>query len=192
MDRQLFNQAMDEVFAAFGKQEPRAKILDAIFRRVQEWPDEFCAYACEALQDADKLPANIGRTMAGMYSGWLVSQAAAGGAVQSGDPLCPECGGEGWFMLYPANAKPGTAPYAVPCMCNRVVDCWPDLHLRRRSLDEIRASGRWTFRPPAMVRSRPPKPLGRSLQDLMASIRAGRGVPEERPDPRREMPEHLA
>lgn len=192
MDRQLFNQAMDEVFAAFGKNEPRPKILDAIFKRVGEWPDEFCAYACEALQDSDKLPANISRAMASMYSGWLVSQVAAGGTVASGDPNCPECGGEGWFMLYPVNASPGTAPYAIPCMCNRVIDCWPELHLRRHSLEELKASGKWTFRPPAMVRNRPPKPMARSLSQLMADLKAGRGVPaEQSDDPRRQMPEYL-
>lgn len=192
MDRQLFSQAMDEVFAAFGKNEPRPKILDAIFKRVGEWPDEFCAYACDALMDADKLPANIGRAMANMYSGWLVSQTlAGGGSVESGDPNCPECGGEGWFLVYPVNARPGTAPFAVPCMCNRVVDCWPELHLRRTSLDGLRASGRWTFRPPAMVRDRPPAPMKTSLRDLLARLRAGTPPAGDEPDPRRQMPEYL-
>lgn len=198
MDRQNFDNAMNEAFAAFQKPQPRPAVLDAIFKRVSDLPDEFLAWAVDALADGEKLPANLGRELRRMFPAWKaentpVAQHDPWANECSGDPNCPDCGGTGWHYVYPLGAlyKPGLAPYAVPCLCNTVVDAWEDPP-KKASLEELKASGRWTMRPPAMVRNRPLKPMARSFGQLMAALKAGRGVPaEQSDDPRRQMPEYL-
>lgn len=197
MNRQTFDNAMGEVFAAFQKPAPRPAVLDAIFKRVADFPDEFVFWASDQLVDGDKLPANLGRELRRMLPAW---KAEAMPACQpdpwanecSGDPNCPDCGGTGWHYVYPLGKlyQPGLAPYAIPCLCNTVVDAWEQAP-KKASLDDLKRSGRWTMRPPVTLRSGPRKPMARSLSQFMADLKAGRGLQEEAPDPRRQMPEYL-
>ena len=195
MNRQTFDNAMGEVFAAFQKPAPRPAVLDAIFKRVEELPEEFVFWASEKLQDEEKLPANLGRELLRMFPAWKAEnfsqpQHDPWANETSGDPNCPDCGGSGWHYVWRRPARPGTAPTAIPCLCNTVVDAWEDPP-RRASLEDLRRAGIWTLREPPMVRTRPPVPLKRSLAEVLAGLRAGRGVPEDEPDPRRQMQESV-
>ena len=197
MDRATFDDAMGVVFAAFQKPAPRPAVLEAIFKRVAELPDDFIIWAADVLQDEEKLPANLGRETLRMYPAWKAENTPACqpdpyANEASGDPMCPDCHGTGWHYVYPLGAlyKPGLAPYAVPCLCNTVVDSW-EHPPRKASLEDLKRSGRWTMRPPQRIRNGDPTPLGFSLQELMARLRSGRGIEDEAPDPRRQMPEYL-
>ena len=177
MDRILFNTFMDEVFAAFQKPRPRDAVLNVIFKQVESLPDDFVAWAAEQLQDSDKLPLNVGRHLRKtLYPEWLSGHLAPQAGGLSGDPLCRECRGEGWFLVWRKDAGPGTAPTAHPCMCNRIVDSWMEYRPRKVCLADLKRDG-WTFHEPPMVRDRPPLPLSRSLQELLDSIHAGKGLP---------------
>lgn len=63
MDKMHFSNCMAKVFAAHGKTFPRKEIADAIFFRVDGLPDEFMSWAAAQLEDFDKLPANLGRSL---------------------------------------------------------------------------------------------------------------------------------
>lgn len=197
MNRQTFDNAMGEVFAAFQKPAPRPAVLDAIFKRVSELPDEFVFWASDQLVEGEKLPVNLGRELLRMFPAWKAEnfsqpQHDPWANEQSGDPNCPDCGGSGWHYVYPLGKwyRPGLAPYAVPCLCNTVVDGW-EHPPKKASLEDLKRTGRWTMRPPAMVRDHEPTPLRTSLQEMLSRLRQGRGIPEEEPDPRRQMPEYL-
>lgn len=60
MQRVVFDNCIDGIYAAFGKNEPSARISDAIFRRVENLPDEFMLWAEDRLADEERLPANLG------------------------------------------------------------------------------------------------------------------------------------
>ena len=196
MDKQLFDTLMNETYATYGKPAPRQPVLDAAFKQVEALPDEFMLWAAEQLQDSDRLPANIGRELRkGLYPSWRASQMVAFSEEQvmndlSGDPACPDCGGKGWHYVWRWNAKPGTAATAIPCLCNMTADAFPDVELRKASSSDLLANG-WVFDEPPVARTRPPKPLKRSLQEMLESLRRGRGVYWDNPpdDPRRKMPE---
>jgi len=157
-------------------------------------PDDFIIWAAEQMQDADRLPPNIGRTLKKeLYPAWKASQMPTFTNEQfyadmCGDPDCPECRGKGWFYVWKKGAKPGTAPTAIPCLCNMTCDAFPDMEIRKASLADLKANG-WTFHEPPRIRNRPPKPLKKSLQETLAGLREGRGVPADAFDPRRQMPE---
>ena len=195
MDRTFFDETMNGIFAAFQKAQPRQAVLDEAFKPVADLPDDFIAWAADKLKEDEKLPLNIGRELKRL---WPAFKAETTPAAQpdpyaneaSGDPNCPDCKGAGWHYVYPIGCRPGTAPYAVPCLCNTVVDGW-EHPPRKASLADLKATGRWTMRRPPVVRDREPQPMKRSLSELMASLRQGRGVPEDEQDPRREMPEYL-
>lgn len=196
MDRQLFDTLMNETYAAYGKPAPRQAVLDAAFKQVEPFPDGFMLWAADILQDSDKLPANIGRELRkGLYPAWKASQMAAVSEERfvndiCGDPHCPDCGGKGWFYVWRWEAKPGTAATAIPCLCNMTCDAFPDMELRKASSRDLLANG-WVFEEPAVVRTRPPKPLKKSLQETLEGLRRGRAAYWENPpeDPRRAMPE---
>ena len=193
MVRATFDDAMDLVFAAFQKPAPRSAVLEAIFKRVSDLPDEFIIWAADALQDEEKLPQNLGRELLRMYPAWKAENVPACqpdpyANEASGDPNCPDCRGTGWHYVYPIGCRPGTAPYAVPCLCNTVVDSW-EHPPRKASLADLKATGRWTMRRPPVVRNGEPQPMGFSIDDLFTRLREGRGVQDKAPDPRRQMPE---
>lgn len=194
MDKHLFDERVKETFAAFGKADPRPAVLEAAYKQVADYPDDFIIWAAERLQDADKLPANIGRELRkSLYPSWKASQMPTFTNEQffadmCGDPQCPECHGKGWFYVWRRGARPGTAPTAIPCVCNVTCDAFPDIDLKKATLADLKANG-WTFREPPRIRHRPPQPLKISLHDLLARLRAGEGIPPDAFDPRREMPE---
>ena len=195
MDRVTFDNGMNEIFACFQKAPPRGAVLDAVFKRVGDLPDEFMAWAVDAFAEEEKLPMNLGRELLRMFPAWKaantpVAQYDPYANEASGDPNCPDCKGTGWHYVYPVNCRPGTAPYAVPCLCNTVVDGW-DHPPRKASLADLKATGKWTMRRPPMVRNGEPTPLGFSLQQMLDRLRQGRGIQDEESDPRRQMPEYL-
>lgn len=198
MNRVDFDEAMNGVFAAFQKPVPRQGILDEIFKPVENCEDEFVVWAAAKLKEEEKLPPNIGRELKRLYPVWRAENTPVAPYdprrnEYSGDENCPECKGTGWFYVYPTSPKlykPGLAPFAVPCLCNTVVDSW-EHPPRKACLEDLRRTGRWTFRRPPDVRNHEPTPLKTSLRDLLDRLRQGRGIPEEEPDPRREMPEEF-
>ena len=197
MDRTLFDSLVKETYAAFGKPDPRPAVLAAAYKQVADMPDDFMIWAAEQIQDTDKLPVNLGRDLRkSWYPGWKGSQVQAFTNEQfwndmCGDPQCPECFGKGWFYAWKRGAKPGTAPTAIPCMCNLTCDAFPDMDLRKACLDDLKRNG-WTFHEPPRIRNRPPEPLKKSLQEVLAGLHAGQGLPSADDfDPRREMPEEL-
>ena len=194
MDKALFDSKIKETYATYGKPDPRPSVLEAAFKRVADLPDEFIVWAAEQLQDADKLPNNLGRELKkSLFPAWRASQMPTFTNEQyyadmCGDPDCPECRGKGWFYVWKRGAKPGTAPTAIPCLCNLTCDAFPDMEIRKASLADLKANG-WTFHEPPRIRNRPPQPLKKSLQELLAGLRAGRGIQPDAFDPRRQMPE---
>lgn len=198
MERTRFDRVMNEVFAAFQKQQPRQAVLDVIFEKVADLPDDFIDWAAAKLKDEEKLPLNLGRELKRLWPAFKaettpVEQYDPYANEQAGDPNCPDCRGRGWHYVWPTDPKlykPGCAEYAVPCLCNTTVDSW-EHPPRKASLADLKATGRWTMRRPPMVRNGEPKPLGFSLQQMLDRLRQGRGVQDEAPDPRRQMPEYL-
>lgn len=194
MDRTLFDNLVKEVWASFGKPDPRPAMLVAAYKQVADYPDEFMLWAAEQMQDSDKLPVNLGRELRkSWYPGWKASQIQSVSMDQfvndmCGDPQCPECHGKGWFYVWRRGARPGTAPTAIPCICNVTCDAFPDIDLKKATLADLKANG-WTFREPPRIRNRPPTPLKFSLQSLLDRLHAGYGVPQDAYDPRRELPE---
>jgi len=194
MDEQLFNMKLSETYAAFGKPAPRPAVLSAAYKQVADMPDDFIIWASEQLQDADRLPANVGRELRkSLFPAWKASQMPTFTNEQyyadmCGDPQCPECHGKGWFYVWRKGAGPGTAPTAIPCLCNMTADAFPDMELKKACLEDLRASG-WTFHEPPRIRNRPPQPLKFSLQELLGRLRAGQGIPADAYDSRRAMPE---
>ena len=197
MDRTNFDDELNGLFAAFQKPAPRTAILDEAFKPVSELPNDFLFWAMDKLKEEEKLPANLGRELKRLWPAFKaettpVEQYDPYANEQAGDPNCPDCGGSGWHYVYPLGKwyRPGLAPYAVPCLCNTVVDSW-EHPPRKASIDDLKRSGRWTMRPPAMVRDHEPTPLRTSLREMLSRLRQGRGIPEEEPDPLRQMPEYL-
>ena len=194
MEKMLFDRLIGETYATYGKLAPRQAVLDQAFKFVADYPDDFIIWAADQLQDADKLPSNIGRELKKvLFPAWKASQMPAFTNAQfyedlSGDPDCPECHGKGWFYVWKRGAKPGTAPTAIPCLCNLTCDAFPDMEIKKASLADLKANG-WTFHEPPRIRNRPPTPLKKSLRDLLDGLRAGRGIPPDDFDPRRQMPE---
>ena len=196
MERQDLSEAMNVVFAAFQKPAPREAVLDAIYKRVSEYPSDFIFWAADKLQEEEKLPMNLGRELVRMYPAWKaettpVEQWDPYRNEQSGDKNCPECKGTGWFYCYPTDPKlykPGLAPYAIPCLCNTVVDSW-EHPPKKASLEDLRRTGRWTFHRPPDVKNHEPTHLGFSLRQLLDRLHAGVGIQGEPEDPRRKLPE---
>ena len=194
MEKTLFDRLIGETYATYGKPTPRQSVLDAAFKFVADFPDEFILWAAEQMQDADRLPPNIGRTLKkDLFPAWRASQMPTFTNEQyyadmCGDPDCPECRGKGWFYVWKRGAKPGTAPTAIPCLCNLTCDAFPDMEIRKASLADLKANG-WTFHEPPRIRNRPPQPLKKSLQEMLDGLHAGRGIPADAFDPRRQMPE---
>ena len=64
MNEASFTAYMGRIYAAFGKNMPSQAIRDAVFRRVEKFPEAFMAYAEKRLIDMDSLPQNLGRYLA--------------------------------------------------------------------------------------------------------------------------------
>ena len=198
MERSKFDKVMNEVFAAFQKQQPRQAVLDVIFDKGMDFPDDFIDWAAAKLKDEEKLPVNLGRELGRM---WTAYRAEHESEQQhdpyanecAGDPSCPDCHGTGWHYVWPKDPKwykPGCAEFAIPCVCNTSVDSW-EHPPRKATLEDLRLSGKWTMRRPKPVRNGDPTPLGFSLQQLLDRLHAGQGIEDEPEDPRRQMPEAL-
>ena len=198
MDRTNFDDELNGLFAAFQKPAPRTAILDEAFKPVSEFPNEFLFWAMDKLKEEEKLPINLGRELKRLWPAYKaettpVEQYDPYANEQAGDPNCPDCRGRGWHYVWPTDPKlykPGCAEYAIPCLCNTTVDSW-EHPPKKASLADLKATGKWTMRRPPIVRNGEPQPLGFSIDDLFARLREGRGVQDETPDPRRQMPEYL-
>lgn len=196
MDRSYFDKVMNGVFAAFQKPQPREGVLEEAYKPVADYPEDFIDWAAVKLKEEEKLPLNLGRELKRLYPAWKaettpVEQWDPYRNEQSGDKNCPECKGTGWFYVYPTDPKlykPGLAPYAIPCLCNTVVDSW-EHPPRKACLEDLRRTGKWTFHRPPDVRNHEPTPLGFSLRQLLDRLHAGVGIQDEPEDPRRKLPE---
>ena len=111
MDKTLFDRLVKETYATYGKPDPRPAVLDAAYKHVADMPDDFIVWASERLQDADRLPPNLGRELRKeLYPAWKASQMPTFTNEQfyadmCGDPDCPECHGKGWFYVWKRGAK---------------------------------------------------------------------------------------
>lgn len=198
MDRSYFDKVMNGVFAAFQKPQPREGVLEEAYKPVADYPEDFIDWAAVKLKEEEKLPLNLGRELKRLYPAWKaettpVEQWDPYRNEQSGDKNCPECKGTGWFYCYPTDPKlykPGLSPYAIPCLCNTVVDSW-EHPPRKACLEDLRRTGRWTFHRPPDVKNHEPTHLGFSLRQLLDRLHAGVGVQDEPEDPRRKLPEDL-
>lgn len=109
-----FLQGIRQLYATFGKKLPEKDILDEIFRRVQDMPAEFMAFALTRLQDEEKLPANLGRYLAHeIWADWQIQNGLKTLAVQS--VACKECDPRtpGWIPVIR-----GMYDYLAKCVCN--------------------------------------------------------------------------
>lgn len=195
MDRTVFDDCMNGVFAAFQKPAPRAAVLDEAFKPVADYPDDFIYWAADKLKEEEKLTVNLGRELKRMWPAYKAETTPAApydplASDCAGDPNCPDCHGKGWFYVWRKGASAGTAETAIPCLCNTVVDSW-EKPPRKASLEDLRRTGVWTFHRPPQIRNGDPTPLGFSLKQLLDRLRQGRGLDDEPKDPRREMPEYL-
>lgn len=106
---------LDEVCGAFGRMrpDPETPVYRAIKKRVETLPDECARYVTEALQDNDRLPANLGKAIVNEFFNWLAEN-----PDRKAKPFsCPECssGMHGFFWAW----KKDGAQYLVKCACNR-------------------------------------------------------------------------
>jgi hypothetical protein len=82
-----FRNEMHRLFGAHAKTASRA-ILDAVWMRVQDKPDEFMIWAVKRLCDEEKLPQNLGRYFEiVLYADWRGSK----GYRREALPGCHEC-----------------------------------------------------------------------------------------------------
>lgn len=61
MNEANFTVYIGRIYASFGKNMPSQAIRDAIFRRVEKFPEAFMAYAEKRLIEQESLPQNLGR-----------------------------------------------------------------------------------------------------------------------------------
>ncbi len=149
-------------FSAFGHHKPDDAIVDAAVAAVPDDADDgFARFAADMLAELERLPPNLGRYLVRvLYPQYVATRIAASGGSQCGLPECSECGGSGWHEVWRPGAAPGTAPTALPCICNLIVDAWSsDRPRKHRHSDLLRAG--WTFEAPAPVRQGMPVTLNR-------------------------------
>ncbi|MCR5260020.1 MAG: hypothetical protein K6E40_17970 [Desulfovibrio sp.] len=192
MDKELLNERLCEVFAAFQKRPPAPNVVEAVWYQVREYPDDFLEWAAARLLDNDRLPQNIGREMRkGLYPEWQGMQLArhleemqeGTEGMGSGNPACQDCGGDGWFYVWRPDARAGTAATAIPCTCCWTVEAiFPDAKVRKFTRQQVLEAG-WTFNEPPMIRNRPPTPLTREQVRARIEAALAQEAEENRPAP---------
>ncbi len=195
MNQMTCYTVLKEVFAAFQRNQPRDDVLEAIYRQVEDLPDEFCVWAGEQLKDFERLPMNLGRELRrSLLPAWELMQVrnrqadlgADAGSWRSGREDCPECRalltdelgtfeirGEGWHYVWPLDAKPGSAPTAIPCVCNYLAEMsMPGV--RKMTRQEVQAAGIWTYRRPEPADGPAPMPMKRTVKELLDQLKEAR------------------
>lgn len=112
MKRELYFAKMAEIFATFSKKLPELPLLEAIWRRVEDFPDAFMDFALLDLQDQEKLPANLGR----YFVQELKPEFDRRTSIDLTRPQeCPECGGiDGHIHAYGRDGY----PCCYRCICS--------------------------------------------------------------------------
>lgn len=116
MKRELFEDCIDRIFAAFGKREPECRIMEAIWERVSYFPDSFMEYAEKTLKDEDKLPTNLGKYLAiDLWPEFLGDHPELIAAKRHN---CDYCDGSGYYHVWrnDDSAYNGTE-YQLKCVC---------------------------------------------------------------------------
>lgn len=153
-----FLDALDDIYAAFGKKMPEQRIATAAYRRIENLPAEFLPYAKARLEDMEKLPSNLGLFM--LKELWPDYRAEHPEKFVN-EPLdgCEKCSG-GLRIIYD---KFGIQ-YATACQCctNR------DLIEKCGQLDdyEITSRGLFTAMP---VKAAPQYERRKIVQDAIAA-----------------------
>ncbi len=149
-------------YSAFGHHKPEEAIIDATVAAVPDDGDDgFVRFATNMLADLEDLPPNLGRYLARvLYPQYVATLIATYGGSQCGHPECSECGGSGWHEAWRSGAAPGTAPTAIPCICNLIVDAWSSKPPRKHRRSDLLQAG-WKFEAPAPVRHGMPVSLDR-------------------------------
>lgn len=158
MSRDMMDAAIRRVCACHGRSMPAEPLLEEIWDAVPaEADDAFAEYVRQDLSDRADLPRNlprcIRRELWPAYLASTASGAATGGEIWDGRPGCESCGGRGWHRVWPADAPAGTAPTAIPCVCNaRVLIDAEEYGITptRWSRADLEASGAWRWTDPGM------------------------------------------
>ncbi|MCR5259148.1 MAG: hypothetical protein K6E40_13450 [Desulfovibrio sp.] len=180
MNRNDLQAVIRGLYASFGRRDPGDVIIGAAADAVPaDAGDDFPAYAADAMAALERLPNNIGRWLARViFPQYVAERIVATGNSDCGRPGCPECGGTGWHEVWHAGAAPGTAPTALPCVCNCTIVAWTQGRPCRHTRCELERAG-WTFEAPASVAG-PGRPISRERYDrkrASASSKATDSVP---------------
>lgn len=115
MDKMHFSNCIARVFAAHGKTFPSTQIAAAIFARVDSLPDGFMPWAAGKLEDFDKLPTNLGRSLRReLWPEYLEKHPELKAKENRG--RCNNCSPdlEGFFWAWDQDGK----RYCLKCACN--------------------------------------------------------------------------
>lgn len=137
----VFSDALREIYATFGKTYPAQAVANAIFKRINELPDDFMAFALERCQQREDLPKNLGLFLRQQL--WP-DYRAAHPEVRQAQQACPDCDKDmpGFFTAW-RNGVPVTCI----CACNTNSD-WVGKILGPMSKRQAREQGLETS-PPA-------------------------------------------
>lgn len=61
MNFRKFTDGIEEIYAIFGKKVPEDRILNLVFKRIENLPDAFMDFAVRHFEDQENLPRNLGR-----------------------------------------------------------------------------------------------------------------------------------
>ena len=108
-----FSDRLREIYAIFGKAYPAQAIVDAIYRQVQNFPDDFMAYAVGYCQNQTDLPRNLGLFLRQqVWPDYLTQNPQKRQAPR----CCPDCNPDtpGFFLAW----KPDGTSMLCICACN--------------------------------------------------------------------------
>ncbi len=111
MKREVFDTALEEIWAVFGYAKKNDDMRDVWFERVKHIPDEAVKFITDKLCDLESLPRNLPRAWQNLWSDWK----AANPKRIVPDADCPACGNYavrwGW-----ARTEAGKwMQFAIPC-----------------------------------------------------------------------------
>lgn len=61
MEYRIFEDAMKEIYATFGKKTPEYNVMQAVYKRVKDLPDKFITFCERHFQNQNDLPKNFGK-----------------------------------------------------------------------------------------------------------------------------------
>lgn len=126
MRAQIFNDAIAEIFATFGRGVPTGTVRDTLFDRTRHIPDEAVPYIVERVCDLERLPQNMSREFRNAWADWRARHPA-----RILRPDCPACRNTGVRHVWGQDEQGEWRHCVVPCpACQDGNDGVPVVSLR--------------------------------------------------------------